>query len=141
MFKRSKFSIQVATKMDYEIGTGFTESNVTQYLAELEEYISNLITYVAFKTPNNDFASIASLSLDTMSKPREKKDAIMIEPPTNYEFNYDKLSIDELQELGLNKLSKEDDNFNTSNLYKKFRSILKKDAFSFTSGPNKNHQP
>lgn len=35
--------------MDYDLGVGFTESNVTQYLAELEEYISSLITYVCYK--------------------------------------------------------------------------------------------
>lgn len=49
LFKKSKFFLLVATKMDYDIGTGFTESNVTQYLAELEEYISSLITFVCFK--------------------------------------------------------------------------------------------
>lgn len=46
---KSKFFLLVATKMDYDLGVGFTESNVTQYLAELEEYISALITYVCYK--------------------------------------------------------------------------------------------
>jgi hypothetical protein len=76
MFKRSKFSVQVATKMDYDIGTGFTETNVTQYLAELEEYISCLMTYVTFKKGECDVAAIASIPLDRMPKMRDKKDVI-----------------------------------------------------------------
>ena len=45
MFKRSKFFLAVAQKMSYEEGFTFTENNIVQYLAELEEYISSLITY------------------------------------------------------------------------------------------------
>ena len=32
--------------------TTFNENNVTQYLAELEEYISLFITYMAYKQDN-----------------------------------------------------------------------------------------
>lgn len=68
LFKRSKFSLYVATRMDYDIGSGFTESNVTQYLAELEEYISNLITYISFKK-SDEFAAIAAVPLERLTKP------------------------------------------------------------------------
>jgi hypothetical protein len=49
LFKKSRFFLAVASKMSYEEGTTFTENNVVNYLAELEEYISSLITYSAFK--------------------------------------------------------------------------------------------
>lgn len=49
MFKRSKFYLSVATKMNYDEGFVFNESNIVSFLAELEEYICSLITYTAFK--------------------------------------------------------------------------------------------
>jgi hypothetical protein len=60
MFKRSKFFLCVAQKMNYDDGIYFTENNIVQYLAELEEYISSLITYTAFKRdePNAPISSI-----------------------------------------------------------------------------------
>ena len=35
--------------MQYDDDTQFNESNVTMYLGELEEYISLLITYMAYR--------------------------------------------------------------------------------------------
>ena len=43
----------------------FNENNVILYLAELEEYISLFITYLAYKQENPD-AAISSLSLEKM---------------------------------------------------------------------------
>jgi len=51
--------------MQYDEETQFNENNVTLYLAELEEYISLLITYLAYKQENPD-AAICSLSLERM---------------------------------------------------------------------------
>ena len=48
-FKRCKFLLNVATPMSYDEGIVFTENNISTYLAELEEYISALITVTAFK--------------------------------------------------------------------------------------------
>ena len=45
MFKRSRFFLAVAQKMNYDEGYAFTENTIVNYLAELEEYISSLITY------------------------------------------------------------------------------------------------
>ena len=53
--------------MDYDLGVGFTESNVTQYLAELEEYISSLITYFSYKR-GDEHPAIASLQFDKIEK-------------------------------------------------------------------------
>ena len=64
-FKRSSFFLNVATNMQYDEDTIFNENNVTMYLAELEEYISLLITYLAYKQENPD-AAISSLSLERM---------------------------------------------------------------------------
>jgi hypothetical protein len=49
MFKRSRFYLSVASRMNYDEGFVFNENNIIQYLAELEEYICSLITYTAFK--------------------------------------------------------------------------------------------
>jgi hypothetical protein len=46
-FRRSHFRLAVASSMSYDEGTQFNENNVTYYLAELEEFISNFITYLA----------------------------------------------------------------------------------------------
>ena len=48
-FKQSQFFLSVAQNMHYDEDTQFKENNVTLYLAELEEYISSLITYLAYK--------------------------------------------------------------------------------------------
>jgi hypothetical protein len=51
--------------MNYEDGITFTENNIVSYLAELEEYISSLITYTAFKRDEPN-AAIASIPLDKL---------------------------------------------------------------------------
>ena len=66
MFKRSKFFLCVAQKQNYEDGIIFTENNIVSYLAELEEYISSLITYSAFKRDEPN-AAIASIPLDRLT--------------------------------------------------------------------------
>ena len=53
--------------MQYDDETQFNESNVTLYLAELEEYISLFITYLAYKQEAPD-AAIASLSLNELKQ-------------------------------------------------------------------------
>ena len=65
LFKKSQFFLNVAQTMQYDDETQFNENNVTMYLAELEEYVSLLITYLAYKQENPD-AAISSLSLERM---------------------------------------------------------------------------
>ncbi len=59
-FKDAQFTTNVSTQQSYDEHTHFTEGNITTYLAELEEYISSLITYTAHKKgdPNASIASI-----------------------------------------------------------------------------------
>lgn len=64
-FKKSHFFLSVATNQQYDEDTIFNENNVILYLAELEEYISLFITYLAYKQENPD-AAISSLSLEKM---------------------------------------------------------------------------
>lgn len=86
MFKKSKFFLCVAQKMNYEDGIVFTENNIVSYLAELEEYISSLITYVAFKkdVPN---AAIVTIPLEKLSQKEFNKKNIAIDPPIDYLIN------------------------------------------------------
>lgn len=64
-FKTSKFFLSVAQNMNYDEETVFTDQNVTQFLGELEEYISSLITYTAHKRelPN---AAISAIPLEKL---------------------------------------------------------------------------
>jgi hypothetical protein len=48
-FRLSHFFLSVAQNMQYDEDTTFNENNVVSHLAELEEYISLFITYMAFK--------------------------------------------------------------------------------------------
>ena len=52
--------------MQYDEHTMFTEGNITNYLAELEEYISSLITYTAQKKGDPN-ASVSSVPLAAMT--------------------------------------------------------------------------
>ena len=66
-FKQSKFFLCVAQKQNYKDGIVFTENNIVQYLAELEEYISSLITYTAFKKDDKN-AAISSIPLEKLNE-------------------------------------------------------------------------
>lgn len=80
-FKKSHFFLSVASNMQYDEDTVFNEANVTLYLAELEEYISLFITYLAYKQENPD-APISSLSLEQMHVKDFEKNETKIEVPT-----------------------------------------------------------
>ena len=79
MFKRSKFFLCVAQKMNYEDGIIFTENNIVSYLAELEEYISSLITYTAFKRDEPN-AAISSIPLEKLDQKDFQKKNITVSP-------------------------------------------------------------
>lgn len=97
MFKRSKFFLSVAQKMNYDEGFTFNESNIVLYLAELEEYISSLITYSAFKRDDPN-AAISAIPLEKLNqKEFNRKDLaviyytcfifLQIDAPVAYELN------------------------------------------------------
>ena len=77
MFKKSKFFLCVAQKMNYEDGITFTENNIVSYLAELEEYISSLITYTAFKREDAN-APISSIPLEKLNTKEFSKKTMFV---------------------------------------------------------------
>lgn len=135
LFKQSKFFLAVATKMDYDEGSGFTETNVTQYLAELEEYISSMITYAAFKK-EEPHAAICAIPLDKLTKISDKKDIMAIDVPIANEIENDKIDFDE---LGIPQ-GKDEDVINQRDLLKKFEHMMKKGAITFITSSNKGPQ-
>lgn len=82
LFKKSKFMLAVANKMSYEDGTTFNDTNVIQYLAELEEYISSLITYSASKK-EEPFAAISAIPFDKLNKKDFEKSKLNVDAPAN----------------------------------------------------------
>jgi len=65
MFHKSEFKSNVANRQSYDKDTQFNENNVTTYLAELEEHISNFITMIAYQNADSTIpAVISSLPLD-----------------------------------------------------------------------------
>lgn len=84
MFKQSKFFLCVAQKQNYQNGIIFTENNIVSYLAELEEYMSSLITYTAFKREDPN-APICSIPLENLNNKNFQQANIKIEPPTDWE--------------------------------------------------------
>jgi hypothetical protein len=83
LFKRSSFFLSVAQNMQYDEDTMFNENNVTVYLAELEEYISLLITYMAYKQDDPE-AATSSLSLEKMALKEFDKGPINVKILSTY---------------------------------------------------------
>ena len=62
-FNLAKFSTKVGSKMQYNEETTFNEANITNYLAELEEYFATLIAYLANQKGDSN-AAISYIPLD-----------------------------------------------------------------------------
>ena len=84
MFKHSKFYLSVATSMTYDENTKFNENNIIIYLSELEEYISSLITFVAFKREDPN-AVLSSVPLDKLNHKEFNKKEVNIDAPIDTE--------------------------------------------------------
>ena len=84
LFKQAKFELAVAHDMNYDENTAFNENNVIQYLAQLEEYISSLITYMAFKRDDPN-AAISSVPLEKLNQKEFNKREIQIDAPVDTE--------------------------------------------------------
>lgn len=89
MFKRSKFFLSVAQKMNYDEGFTFNESNIVFYLAELEEYISSLITYSAFKRDDPN-AAISAIPLEKLNQKEFARNNLAVR---NRPFKYYKIKL------------------------------------------------
>ncbi len=84
LFKKSRFALSVASDMIYDENTNFNENNVIPYLAELEEYISALITFAAYKRDDPN-AAISSVPLEKMPQKEFNKKEIAIDAPVDTE--------------------------------------------------------
>ncbi len=78
-FEKAGYRNSVAQKMHYDEYTAFTDSNVTQYMAEMEEYIGRLVRDVA-RQQGEDTAGIASLPFDQVRPKIHYAPAMQIEP-------------------------------------------------------------
>lgn len=84
MFIRARFQSNVANKQTYDEETQFNEQNIRNYLAELEEYISNLITMIAYKRDDPN-AAISSVPLERLNKKEFDKRDLFIDAPLETE--------------------------------------------------------
>jgi paraquat-inducible protein B len=84
-FQDSEFSLSVSSPMQYHEDVPFNENNVTQYLSELEEYVSSFITFLASRS-KQPYPSIQALPLDTMGVKDFSKGQVQIDTtmPTEY---------------------------------------------------------
>lgn len=117
-FKKSHFFLSVAQNNQYDEDTVFNENNVVLYLAELEEYISLFITYMAYKQENPD-AAISSLSLDRMAVKEFDRNQLHIEAPNPNEIN-DRMVNEDLE-------TEDELTADPRQLYKKFEDMWNKD--------------
>lgn len=124
LFKKSKFMLAVANKMSYEEGTTFNETNVIQYLAELEEYISSLITYAAFKR-EEPFAAISAIPFEKLNKKDFEKTKLNVDAPTSTHIEGEQKEVKE---------GREDEAIvNSKELYKKFLHLVESQKLVFMS--------
>ena len=76
-FAKTKFFLSVANKQHYETGFNFNEGNIISYLAELEEYVAILITYLATKR-DDPVAPFALIPLDKLDIKNHNKKEIAV---------------------------------------------------------------
>lgn len=123
-FGKSKFFLSVAQGMQYDEDTQFNEGNVTMYLGELEEYISQLITFTAFQQ-NSQEAAIASLSLDKMANKEFDKGQINIDAPMADEIKMNEEAVAETDDEMIT---------NAKELYRRFEDMVQNESISI--GPS-----
>ena len=116
-FVTTKFFLSVATKMNYGDGIVFTENNIVSYLAELEEYISSLITYMAFKS-DKDNAATSAIPLEQLNEKKFGQRDLEIDAPIAQSYKRDDPALD--QALATGHLPGEEEDFFTEHKIKQF---------------------
>lgn len=124
LFKKSKFILAVANKMSYEEGTTFNETNVIHYLSELEEYISSLITYNAFRK-EEPFAAISAIPFEKLSKKEFEKGKLPVETMTQNQLQ-EKLAVLGEAEEGKEGVKEKEGIVNPRELYQKYLQLESK---------------
>lgn len=128
MFKQSRFFLSVAQKMSYDEGFVFTENNIIQYLAELEEYISSLITYTAFKRDEPN-AAVSAIPLETLNQKEYSKKDMAIDPYVDAHWNQD------AAQPGNASDPLQTDIINSRDLYKNFMKMVEQKQIDFIRRP------
>jgi hypothetical protein len=115
------FPLMGAKQMHYDNDTQINEQNVTMYLAELEEYSSMLITYLAYKNEMPD-AAVSALSLDQMIEKDKEGGPLHIDAPSTNDVN-------------VAEDAETEDEFITNgrDLYKRFENLVSKDHINIGS--------
>ena len=104
-FKQSGFQTRVATTMDYNEHTNFTEGNITTYLSELEEYLASLIAYTAHKKGDQN-ASVASVPFNHLN---------------NKDWLARDMAIDPAFDITVQTAEEEEDTVDVNQLYARFQ--------------------
>ena len=115
--------------MTYDEGTVFNDKNVTQFLAELEEYISSLITFTAHKKAHPN-AAIQAIPLEKIGMKEFERGPIAIDAP-----NSNDIMINE----EVSAPEEERDVVNPKELYRKFQGMVDKNQISFSSNKYANN--
>lgn len=126
-FQESKFRPAVTQPMNYDEETVFNNKNVTLFLAELEEYISELITHNEYRK-NNPNAAISAIPLERLHPKGQDKGGQKPELPSKEEIQItgDIQEGDEDKELVISG----------KDLYKKFEDMVKKNQITYSTIKN-----
>jgi coiled-coil domain-containing protein 63/114 len=120
-FQLSKFRPAVTQPMSYDEETVFNNKNVTLFLAELEEYISELITHNEYKK-NNPNAAISAIPLEKLHPKAKDRAGLKPDIPSKEDIKVtEEIQEDEDKELI----------FKGKDLYKKFEDLVKKNQISY----------
>ena len=128
----SVFPLMVAKHMHYDADTQFNEQNVTLYLAELEEYSSMLITYLAYKNEMPD-AAVSALSLDQMVE--KDKEGGPIHVITDFYHSILQIEAPSSNDVNVSEDAETEDDIitNGKDLYKRFENLVSKDHINIGS--------
>jgi hypothetical protein len=131
LFKKSKFILAVASNMSYEDGTAFNDTNVIQYLAELEEYISSLITYQAFKN-DDPYAAISAIPFEKLEEKKHEKQKQNLDIPSGTQFEGGPEGERAEEEAAI---------VNSKELYKRFWHLVNSGKLNYITRSNVQKQP
>jgi hypothetical protein len=125
-FQESKFRPAVTQPMNYDEETVFNNKNVTMFLAELEEYISELITHNEYRK-NNPNAAISAIPLEKLHPKTNNQGGLKPDLPfkEDVQITGDAQDGDEDRDRELVISGKD--------LYEKFYDMLKKNQISLIS--------
>ncbi len=128
-FQESKFRPAVTQPMNYDEETVFNNKNITMFLAELEEYISELITQNEYRK-NNPNAAISAIPLEKLNPKTAAKGGVKPDLPAKEEI----MIADDAQEG--EEVREKELVIQGKDLYKKFEDMVKKNQITYNAIKN-----